>query len=153
MTRRRRPQSGRFPRRGPCEITRGSLSSSFKEYNLYDFFEIYRTSVRKVQGRAHASAAGRESRDALDASWAPKIPPRAPQDAPRSPQDAPRCLQDAPRSLQDAPRRPQDRPKRAQDAPRSPQDAPKSVPRESKITSRDENVNFQKPLKKRKEKQ
>ena len=31
VTRRRRPQSGGFPWRGPCEITRGSSCYSFKE--------------------------------------------------------------------------------------------------------------------------
>ena len=56
VTRRRRPQSGRFPSFGPCEtiIHRNVVHS---KNVTFDFFEISRTSVRKVQGMAHASAA------------------------------------------------------------------------------------------------
>ena len=66
MTRRRRLQSGRFPWYGLCEtiIHRNVIHS---KNVTFDFFEIFCTSVRKVQGRAHASAVGgRRRRVQLD---------------------------------------------------------------------------------------
>ena len=95
MTRRRRPQSGRFPRKGLCEITRGSLCSSFKEYNL----TISSKSMVITEGNnlvgAHASAAvpsapgppadfGKPYCRFLGAQDPPKSALRSPQDAPRS---------------------------------------------------------------------
>ena len=46
----------------PCEITRGSLNYSFKEYNLSISSKSIVLFLRKVQGRAHASAAGPKAR-------------------------------------------------------------------------------------------
>ena len=78
MTRRRRPQSGRFPSVGPCGT---SYTSNCLLFNInYSKFSIsFVLTVGKVPGRAHASAADRRRARVTLTPLAPKNRPKIDQ--------------------------------------------------------------------------
>ena len=167
MTRRRRPQSGRFPeeRGGRAVWNHEGYRPVIHSKNVtFDFFEISGTSVRKVQGMAHASAADPRRpvpgfapfRGSVCVGLAPFWPffrgrnrkkhliiidriqdgPKSAQDAPREPQDRLKIAQDGPKSPQDGPKIGPDGPNMSQDGPKTPPEGPKIASRSPKMAPR-----------------
>ena len=112
MTRRRRPQSGRYPWRVTGRAIETWLTLAFTGPRL----------CRRPPPQVRSQTV--------------RNPPRSPKIALRAPKIAPRSPMSPPRSAQDRHQSPQGRSKRLQDAPKIALRGPKIDPRRSKIASR-----------------